>query len=232
MLYWTGLSWAEVSPPSKYTSNPVLKYCDGAPSWDTCNYLTFSSNNQYLSGSDANLPVGSSSRSVQAWIKTSASYPGWTFGSIVEWGLESEGDRFGLLIGLDGVAYFVGGGNDVAGSIKVNDGILHKITVTFNAPKIRLYIDGMLDREGDVNLDTAGSILRIGRSDGQAEQYYGAVKRLEIYNRELSGSEITATSQNLSGLVSRYFLHPYGDGGIVVTDELNSETTLSYYGFQ
>jgi len=69
----------------------------------------------------------------------------------------------------------------------------HHYAGTYDGANIKLYIDGSLVAStpltGAINTDTGP--LTIGRDDGQSAYFYGQIDEVAIYNRALSGTEVT-----------------------------------------
>lgn len=161
------------------------------------NYLTLAEG-QYLTGADANLPFNNSPRTLEAWIRTTASG---SMSVVAGYGdFSAPGKWFGLQVSADGKAYFCGYAADLIGSKTVNDGNWHKVDVTYDGSRVSIYIDNVLDVsslattagfESNIftNLATAQGDLRVGRAFGNF-QFVGDIKGLAIYDKALTESEI------------------------------------------
>ncbi|MBK6850104.1 MAG: putative Ig domain-containing protein [Burkholderiales bacterium] len=201
-------------------------------------YLHLNSQGDYLSGPAVHLPVGNAPRSVDAWVRTSSTG---VMQSVFEWGALNTGERFALLVTPEGRLYFSGFSVDVVGSATVTDGQWHKLSVTYNSTSLSMYVDGVLDVTATqstpgftpgslANLNTAaGSTLSIGHS-GVAEQLFGDVRDVVVWDRALTAQEVqdqpAVPTGGESGLVSYFTLS--GTAGL--TDSLHSDNSLVVHG--
>ena len=90
------------------------------------------------------IPVGASSRSVEAWFKTSSP----ARQVIFDYGNLNTNQEFGLWIDPNGTsmtAWGWGGGNDKTFAMPsaVNNGAWHQVVLTWNGTTLTLYIDGV-----------------------------------------------------------------------------------------
>jgi len=102
--------------------------------------------------------------------------------------------------GAGGASLFIGREagatrKDRSSKAEVNDGDWHHIAATRDGTKsLKLYMDGVLEVEDSVDLDTIGSLTTIGarKTDAGAVQHYleGTMDEVAIYNRVLSAVEI------------------------------------------
>src|SRR5262249_9704355 len=83
----------------------------------------------FLRAENSHLPLGNAPRTASVWLMTTASFgnPG---GSLFNYGLAQFNQRYGGNI-LSNKDYFVGYGNDLAGTKTLNDGVWHNIVYTF-----------------------------------------------------------------------------------------------------
>ncbi|PIF44794.1 putative secreted protein (Por secretion system target) [Chryseobacterium sp. 52] len=164
--------------------------------------LTFDGSDDYI---QTNFPgvLGSNSRTVEAWIKTTA-----TSGEnlIVSWGSDSvNGGRFTIRLNTtSGISKLrvenKGGG--VNGNITVNDGNWHHIAVVYDnsapsATRYKLYVDGVQDVAGSIStsLNTLQSTnMIIGRriSPSLGGFFNGTIDEVRVWNAARSQTEIQA----------------------------------------
>lgn len=131
------------------------------------------------SGSDAGLPAAATAWSVAFWFKTTIS----SVANVLAWG---TGTHPSLLVsgGHFGV-------NSVIGTATVNDGIWHRVLVTYDGTNIDTYIDNAHDVSASaLTLSTTLSGLTglvLGSSG-----FVGSFSDIVIWSHKLSGTEITA----------------------------------------
>ncbi len=147
----------------------------------------------YLTVTNALLPVGTAPRTVSVWFQTTTAFNGLA-GSLFNWGTSSggvSGERFGCLV-LNTKDYFVGENADLAGSRVVDDGNWHHVVVTYDGTTVSQWVDAAFSVSGTPSLSTVGQILRIGASAADRatpEPFTGAIDDLRIYGRVLTRDE-------------------------------------------
>jgi hypothetical protein len=123
----------------------------------------------------------------------------WLYCSVVGWGSNAQGKRFGLSLkrvgdkGLE-VPVFTGQQANVEADVGLVDGRWHHLAATFDGSMLELYVDGKLAARGTPALDTAGPELNVGRSPASqySEHFDGLLDDLRIYDRALAADEIAA----------------------------------------
>lgn len=81
-----------------------------------------------------------------------------------------------------------------ATSVADNSG-WHNYQVTFDGHKVKVFIDGVLDKETNTTGSLANfsnAVLQIGSSDNGLDPFQGSLDELRIYNRALSDAEVQA----------------------------------------
>ena len=115
--------------------------------------------------------LGNQARTVEAWIRTTANCNPSAGGSqqvIVDWGSAVTGGRCTFNILWGNSIRFEAQGNGIGGTTPVNDGIWHHLAMTYDplaVNKVKLYIDGQLETEGNLTVPVntiAQTDLRIG----------------------------------------------------------------------
>jgi hypothetical protein len=161
--------------------------------------------------------TGANARTVEAWIKTTASSPG----DFISWGTNTSGRKW--TIRLDNASPFVGrlrlevGSAWAIGTKVINDGKWHHIAVTYPGGKLsnaRLYVDGQPDAivniwDADVNTADGGAVQI---SKGFHGRYWqGEIDELRFWNVARSADDIFASYDcplpspaELPGLVRYY----------------------------
>ncbi len=174
---------------------------------------------QYAQSNNSTLPVGNTSRTIEAWVKTTTS----TNGVIANWGQPFTNQRSGLII-VNSRIYYVGENNDLQGNINISDGNWHHVAATFDGTTLKLYVDGALDVSSAKSFNTSGTTLRIGQrsiGDAGSELYNGIMDELRIWNvartqTELQNNRFAEIPGNSSGLVAYYKLNE--TTGLSLTD--------------
>ena len=140
--------------------------------------------------------LGPSAVTVTAWVNTTTTGTG----TIVGWGPNVAGQRFGFRINDDRTRMEHQGGN-VQGDSNVNDGQWHHVAVTVQAsatisyPDVILYVDGIDDTRATTDSDafnlTAGQDVRIGSRPSNDDRFFiGSIDDVRIYDRALTEEEI------------------------------------------
>jgi hypothetical protein len=136
--------------------------------------------------------LGTSAVTVTAWINTTATETG----TIVGWGPNVDGQRFGFRVNEDRIRMEHAGGN-VQGDSRVNDGGWYHVAVTVQAsatisyPDVILYVDGIDDTRASTDLDafnlTADQDVRIGSRPASNDRFFmGLIDDVRIYDRALT----------------------------------------------
>jgi hypothetical protein len=160
------------------------------------NALDFDGVNDYVSML-APGPIGSANRTVECWIKTTASQQ--TQQVIVDWGtLSPLGARFTLNMIAFGKIRIEVGGNGFNSTQSVADGNWHHIAVTYNnaaATKARMYIDGVLEISANFTqtVNTATGGIRLGRRVDNINNFDGVIDEVRIWNVVRTAAEISGT---------------------------------------
>jgi len=138
------------------------------------------------------------SLTVSAWVKAPAQS---NFGRIISHGSSTQGyelilqtsgagSKMEFNLGIGGVEY------DVFSNGSVADSLWHHVTGTYDGKTMRLYIDGVLQTDtqaitGSVGY-SASNNLRMGvQENTTSNDYDGLLDEARIYNRTLSGNEVS-----------------------------------------
>ena len=142
---------------------------------------------------------GSSPRTVEAWIKTTANAVpanGGVQQTIVDWGTFATGQRFTFNILFNNAIRLEAQGNGLSGTIPVNDGNWHHVATVYDpnaANKVSLYVDGVLDVAGNltVTVNTGSTLpVRIGKRIDENNSFAGSIDEVRIWNIAKTQAEI------------------------------------------
>ena len=105
----------------------------------------------------------------------------------------------------------------------VGDGQWHDIAVTVGSDGTRLYVDGVLRRfEADTgagSINPAGDLYFGRREDGEATRFYGgALDSVQIYDRQMSASEVTSLAANVNRGTVTVTVTPQNDPPVAAAD--------------
>jgi concanavalin A-like lectin/glucanase superfamily protein len=164
--------------------------------------FSFNGVNAFVSGdTTTGFPLGSSSRTITAWIKAASSGPRDSL--IFHYGVGNGAfppTNFHLLMSGEGRAAVGNGfGYGLAvGTTFLGDGQFHFLAGIYEGPATniaRIYVDGM--EEGSAVIVTPGTLaggFKIGQELPAANQlpFHGLIDEVDLYNRALSAAEIQA----------------------------------------
>ena len=163
------------------------------------NALHFDGTNDYVSTSAGNI-TGSSARTVEAWIRTTANcIPGAASGGtqqvIADMGSFTTGGRYTLNLLWGNSIRIEVGGSGLSASTAINDSLWHHVAAVYNPlanKKHTLYIDGIAVVSGNIttSLNTANGALRIGQRIDAARHFDGEIDELRVWNVARTDSAI------------------------------------------
>ena len=178
-----------------YVNDPTLGVT-GAISDDTA--ARFDGVNEYMQAGTTGLPVGTSSRSVEMWFKTTSSGKEVLF----SYGALGTNQAFGLWLNAGGASMTAwGNGDDKTFTLSsaVNDGNWHQVVKTYNGTQIQLYIDGApLTAQNATRATTTNSYgFVVGAILNPASSNYGnffdgSLDEVSLYNTVLSQATVTS----------------------------------------
>ena len=142
----------------------------------------------YIEFDDAGLPMEKEERTMSAWVKPE----GAGVRAVVEWGAAVQGQRCSILVLAAEKIKFCGNNADVTSNSSIGLGEWSLITETYDGTTIRIYLNGELDKEQAMVINTQPGIGRIGTHvwPQLTERFVGAIDEVSIYNRELSEDEV------------------------------------------
>jgi hypothetical protein len=185
------------------------------------------------------LPLGSSSRSVEAWFKTTSSAQQVLF----DYGSLATAQEFGLWIdagAMSMTAWGWGGGNDYPFSMPaaVNNGAWHQVVLTYGGGALTLYLDGTVRGSySSVTRNTVmnsygfaiGAVLTPGDGGGNSGHYFnGSIDEVSFYTSVLTQAQV-ADHYELAGAPAVDIAGPTGGAvdatGLVGTDSRYATST-------
>jgi hypothetical protein len=157
-----------------------------------------SGSNQYVRNPDASkLPLGSSPRTMMAWINP-VSYPDATYNGIVAYGaMACTGQGSLLSIKNDGrlsMAFWCNDAYQTTGPTVPLNQWTHVALTYSGGTTVRFYINGQFVQESSLSAgipaNTQNGPIRIGCTDDPGRCFNGIIDEVMIFNRALSDEEI------------------------------------------
>lgn len=198
----------------------------------------------------ANLPSGSSPRTIMAWVKTE---PAQENATILGYGANVNGQRFSFRTNASAgnptnhrLRLEVQGGA-IVGSTNLNDGQWHHVAAvcgdfndddTINVDETKLYVDGVADRISTVSsraMNTAaGTTAVLGGSNHSATySFAGEIDELRIFPEALSAAEVQALASATRQSAEAWHRENFGPVAISWNEDLDGDglTRLAEYAF-
>jgi hypothetical protein len=171
----------------------------------TQNALNFDGTDDYVQTTYEGIS-GTGARTVEAWIRTTviaSPTDGGVQQIITDWGTFVTGGRFTFNLLWSNAIRVEVGGSGLSGTIPVNDGVWHHVACVYDPLDVlnpyALYVDGVLDIEGDIPTDintTLGTDLRIGRRVDNARHFDGDIDEVRVWDFARTQDEIIADMNN------------------------------------
>jgi arylsulfatase A-like enzyme len=157
--------------------------------------------------------LGTTARTVAAWIRTTA-----TNGAIVGWGTRDIGGKWSLIIEASGRLRQEVESGYAIGTAVVTNGAWHHVAVTLpaggNATSVQFYVNGLPDTRSAVSARAVNTLdggnLMIGR-DNQDRYFRGALDEVRVYQRALSAAEIAELASAGQQCAAAWWRRYYGD---------------------
>lgn len=213
------------------------------------NCLNFDGSDDYVQTGYAGIS-GTSARTVEAWIKTTANSDpnnGGVQKVITDWGTMNTGSRFTFNLLWNNALRIEVGGSGLSSKTALNDGYWHHVAAVFDPSatnKYSLYVDGNLDTFGNIatTLNTAASSpLIIGKRNDNVNFFDGNIDEVRVWNYAKTASEIDSLKDeelcpNVSGLVAYYRFNQGTASGTntsvtTLTSALSSSANGTLYNF-
>ena len=146
-----------------------------------------------MTASAAQLPTGSSARTVLAWVYPTQ-YPGSGWSMVHSYGSTAARGASSLSISTAGKATFNGQSNDFISDITVGLNGWHLMGYTLNDTQINIIYDDTSQAStlGNSPVTAVSANAFIGSYVGATNKFKGNIDDLRVYNRVLSNSEIQA----------------------------------------
>jgi hypothetical protein len=169
---------------------------------------------------------GTSARTVEAWIKTSANCDpnkGGVQNVITDWGTYATGSRFTFNVLFGNAIRIEVQGSGLNGKKAINDGKWHHVAAIYDPSatlNYRLLVDGQLDTAGNIStsINTGTTVpLTIGKRIDNINLFNGEIDEVRVFNFARTDSEIkTEMGKEYcslpSGLVAYYKLNEGNPG--------------------
>jgi len=160
--------------------------------------LYFDGTSNYVESDAYKGILGTSDRTIDAWIKTTK-----VNGEICSWGTDRGGEKWVFRVNGDGTLRTEVNGGGVNGTTVIADGEWHHVACVFSGTDvtgIKHYVDGVLETNGTVTNrtinTTSGLNVRISR--GVNNRYFkGNIDGVRIWNTALSATEIAQYKNKL-----------------------------------
>ena len=186
--------------------NGVTRGVAGALPGDSDTAASFDGVNDYVQIlNTTGIPVGASSRSVEAWFKTTSA----ARQVIFDYGSLGATQEFGLWINPGGTAMTAwgwGGGNDKTFTMPsaVNNGAWHHVVITYDGTTLVLYMDGVALPSQTATRNTAidsygfgiGAVINPGDGGGNSGGFFhGTIDEVALYTTVLDPATVSAHYQ-------------------------------------
>ncbi len=169
-------------------------------------HLNFDGVNDAITVTGVNFPLGNTSRTIEAWIKTTQNNGG---GAIMTYGNLTTNNRFALYQ-TGGKLNFVAENNDYNTNATINDGNWHHIAATHDGTSLKVYLDGVqVGTSQAKTFNTTGNQFSIGYRGVASEYFNGSIDEVRVWNVARTAEQINRSKNcelqgNETGLVAYY----------------------------
>jgi extracellular elastinolytic metalloproteinase len=154
------------------------------------NALAFDGVDDYVSGTNAQLPQGNAPRTLEAWVNPTNTNCG-----LFIYGTNATNQRAGLSLVANRL-YYAGSNNDLIGNTVLQTGRWYHVAATFDGTTLRLYVNGVLDATQANAYATTGTDWRMGTTNlvgtAPSEQFSGRLDEVRVWNVARSAAEVRA----------------------------------------
>ena len=163
---------------------------------------SFDGTNSYIDAVLPNIPKNNSSRTISGWFKTNDAFsdPNKYQVSIFNYGTLAKLQRLSLSVYSKGYLEAITGSDFSNDDFYVNNfnysnNDWYFFTVTYDGTQLSIYVNGKFVDQKAVNLNTVGTLFRIGQrisGDNTKEGFKGTIDDIAIWDRVLTPEEISA----------------------------------------
>lgn len=163
------------------------------------NVLQFNGSNYVIVNNPSGLPIGNSPRTIEAWIRPTASTNMW---GLVHYGTGDCNGRMSGLgvreVGIDNQVVFWSGCADYVSGLTVQLNVWSHIAVTFDGTTATTYLNGVAESSGPLSVDTWSSHLFIGaetvNNGASFRSYYtGEIDEVRVWDVARTPTQIQST---------------------------------------
>ncbi|WBO86744.1 LamG-like jellyroll fold domain-containing protein [Hymenobacter yonginensis] len=162
------------------------------------NALAFDGVDDYVSGTNAQLPQGNAPRTLEAWVKPANTYCG-----LFIYGTNATNQRAGLSL-VDNRLYYAGFNNDLIGATVLETDRWCHVAATFDGTTLRLYVNGVLDATQTNTYTTTGTNWRMGSTNlvdsTPDNQFRGRLDEVRVWNVARSVADVQADMRAVPAL--------------------------------
>jgi hypothetical protein len=191
----SGTSWTDLTGTNNNAS--LLN----SPTYSSANngYLIFNGSTQSGSiSSMTNFPMGSSDRTLSAWVNFTT-VPSYAYFIAYGTSANQQGCLLGVISGTWGFTGF-GVSYDVKSSVTPVSGGWYHICSTYTAGTATIYLNAAQIQQSSVTLNTVSSWAYVAQRQG-ADYFPGYLSSAQIYNVALTAAQV---QQNFNALRGRY----------------------------
>ena len=185
----TGATWTDLSANGNHgtlVNSPTYNSSYGGS-------FLFNGSTSYVSLSPTKLPIGTSDRTIIAFVKTPTSFE--QFLHIIHWGSTSSNQAFGLALVNRQISSHIWGSTPTQGGVTVSAATNYCFAVTYTHASTlhKFWINGVSQGSGvSSSINTGSADARIGQRIAGLQEWGpdGQIYKILVYNMALSNEEI------------------------------------------